>query len=121
MNRITSWTRLTILALVCVVSVGCGGKGKPNKANFDQIKEGMSPKEVEELMGPAKETVDAKDMAGLGGGIPGMEKLAAAMPKVAVKAWEEGDTRFEVTFFDDKMKLKGSGSIEEMKKKKGGK
>ena len=67
-----------LVALLCVgvLVAGCSGKGKPNQANFDKIKEGMSAKEVEDLMGAPKESADL---------------FGATM-----KMWEEGDTAFVV-------------------------
>jgi hypothetical protein len=121
-------TRCRFFALLavafCLVLSGCSGKGKPSKANFEKVKEGMSPKEVEELMGPAKDTatVDPKAaIPGGGAGIPGMDLVGGMMGKITVKTWEEGDTSYVVQFKDDKMVTKVSGSKKDMEKEKGSK
>jgi hypothetical protein len=88
---------------------GCAGKGKPTKANFDQIKTDMAVKDVEDLMGPASSTGDTKAAADLAKGLPGGDLLGGMMPKLMIKQWEEGDTVYVVTFKDDKVVNKASG------------
>jgi hypothetical protein len=113
---------LTFLGVSLLIS-GCsgGGKGKPTKANYDNIKNDMTAKEVEEHMGAATGTVDPAKMAGDmmkgfpgGGGIelPGGIKVTAPV----IKYWEEGDTAYIVTFMNDKVVTKATGKASDVKK-----
>src|SRR5262249_23298494 len=86
-------------------------KGKVSKANFAKVKEGMSPKDVEEILGPADGSFEVKP-----GELPGGMKLpgGADMPdmpkfdmgKFAGKEWKEGKTVYHVVFKDDKVMAK---------------
>jgi hypothetical protein len=98
MFRSAGWSRLAVAFLVGMglLSAGCSGAGKPSKGNFDKVTKGMSVKEVEDLMGPAKGSIDILTQS--------------------VKTWEEGDTGYMVVFKDGKMEDKKSGSKEDMKK-----
>jgi hypothetical protein len=133
-----SITRCRFLALLavalCLVVSGCSGKGKPTKANYEKIKNDMTEKEVEALMGPATDTIDPKALGkGLGdaaGGmkdkLPGMkdnpfgdigkgfEALGGMLPKQ--KYWKDGDTVYFVSFNkDDKVIAKNIGKASDLK------
>src|SRR5262245_36398667 len=99
MQRMSCSFRLAALGLVCVLSVGCSGKGQPTKKNFDKIKEGMSVQQVEDLMGAPRTALDQSRKLRVG-------EEVAGMPKLFVHVWEEGDTQYHVTFFDDRVKAK---------------
>jgi len=105
---------MAVVCFLCVLSVGCSGKGKPTQSNFDKIGKGMSIQQVEELMGPAKTSLDMKHA------MKGNEDVLG-MPKYFIYVWEEGDIDYLVTFIDDTVKDKASGPKEEMKKRLGGK
>ncbi len=128
----------TALALAgcCLLALGCskstttsgpsgGGGGdsaaKPSKANFEKVKDGMSEKEVTDIMGAPSASAEfdsnaAKDMlkgvsipaAPALPGTPGLPALPAL--KLTVKNWEEGETLYEVVFQEGKVVAKGSES-----------
>src|SRR4051812_39793744 len=103
MQRITYSFRLAVVALVCALSAGCsGGKGKPTKANFDKIMDGMSVQQVEELMGPAKTSLDMSHLSP-------KSKDVSWIPKAVIYVWEDGETDYHVNFYDDKVKAKDMG------------
>ena len=80
---------------------GCSGKGKATKENFAKVKEGMTVKEVEGIMGTGKEASEAVTVqASLDTGfvLPGKDDS-----KVAVKVWEAGDDKFVVIFKEEKV------------------
>jgi hypothetical protein len=112
---------VALLAVALVGVVGCGGNKVAD--NFGKVKSGMSPKEVEDMLGAPKDSVeiDAGAMLkGLGGDmpkVPGMEEAAGAVGKMTVKYWEEGDKGYVVQFRNDKVVSSVSGTKDEMQKK----
>jgi outer membrane protein assembly factor BamE (lipoprotein component of BamABCDE complex) len=115
------WVVLTACVLAplgCASSSTTKGEEGPkvSKANFEKVKDGMTPEDVEKILGPAKHTqeVDANKakemvkgvkMPELPPDLPGVQ-----LPKFTVKQWEEGDTVYEVVFQDGKVVGKDSGS-----------
>jgi hypothetical protein len=101
-------SRLVGLVLFAALSLGlpgCGG-GKITKANADKIKNGMTEKEVTDILGPPTESADASlpDMGAMpGGDVAGMPK----MPKGAKQAvWKSGSKVIAVSFVDGKVMSK---------------
>jgi hypothetical protein len=93
---------LGVVALALLVG-GCSGKGKPTKANFDKVKEGMPSKEVEGLMGPGKEP--DQEMKKLVSLVIGGELSPEEEKKLVIKVWDADDEQFVAVFRDDKVFL----------------
>ena len=89
---------LLLVAMVGATLVGCGGS-KVSKSNFDQVQNGMTVAEVEEVLGKGT----AK--AGSGGALAGI----AASAKVL--SWTEGDKKIIVTFVNDKVVAKTQSGL----------
>jgi hypothetical protein len=119
--RLSRIIAVVLLAVALLALIGCGGNKVAD--NFGKVKTDMSPKEVEDLLGAPKDSVeiDAGGMfKGLGGDmpkVPGMEEAAGALGKITVKYWEEGDKGYVVQFRNDKVIQFGSGTKDEMQKK----
>lgn len=63
--RMGFFLKVVVLSLICLIFSGCGGSGANITAdNYEQIKNGMTLKEVETILGPAGE--DATDAVLLG-------------------------------------------------------
>jgi len=120
MQRMRCSFRLAALALVCALAVGCSGKGKPTKSNFDKIKNDMSTKEVEELMGPAAQTVDLKAVKDALGGLGGLMGSVPGMDVDKQLIWFEGEIAYQVSIKDDKVTNKVSLKKDEITKDKKG-
>src|SRR5262245_44392265 len=118
MARLVSSIRLIALSMVALSLLvsGCSGKGKATKANFEKIKEGASLKDVETLMGPAAQTLDAKAAKDLFGAvIPGMGEVTKSVPD-KVLIWKDAEGGYEVDFKDDKVSNKKSLTKDELTK-----
>jgi outer membrane protein assembly factor BamE (lipoprotein component of BamABCDE complex) len=122
-SRLAKVVHLGAVLLCCVLLAGCKKdnkgkdgngdkeKAKVSKANFAKVKEGMSPKEVEEILGPPDGSFEVKP-----GELPGGTKLPGVpdmpdMPKVdlgkfAGKEWKEANKVYHVVFKDDKVMAK---------------
>jgi hypothetical protein len=118
---------------------GCGGKddskgstalgsgtgssslAKVSKASFEKVKDGMSDKEVTEILGPptASAEFDMKAMKDiLKGGTAGTkidipEIPGLGMPKMTLKNWDDGETLYEVVFQEGKVVGKETASKKE--------
>jgi len=112
---------------VCVVLSGCGGK--VTKDNYDKLKDGMTEKEVEDILGKPTETkeVDIPDagkmlddaMGAMGGMMK--DKMKDKGPKVELKletpkkakesTWKSGSKEIKVVFWDGKLKTKNSTGL----------
>src|SRR5262245_33510302 len=115
-----------LVATCCLLAVGCSGStsnaGKLSLAEkHAKVNNGMSEQEVTDIMGGAGTTVDTskiKDMVpGIkmpdipgGGGLPvAIPEIGAAMPKMIIKTWDEGNTVYVVIFQDGKVTAKDKG------------
>jgi hypothetical protein len=114
------WLVLTACVLAplgCASSSTTKGEEGPkvSKANFEKVKDGMTPEDVEKILGPAKETheVDAAKAKEMVKGVKlpevPVELPVGPLPKYTVKHWEEGDTVYEVVFQDGKVVGKETG------------
>jgi outer membrane protein assembly factor BamE (lipoprotein component of BamABCDE complex) len=107
------------------------GEGGPkiSKANFDKVKDGMSDKEVADILGPPSASAEfdpkvMKDMLkdtmkGVKIELP-IELPNVPMPKVTLKNWEDGDTLYEVMFQEGKVAGKSSATKKEKVTKENG-
>ncbi len=99
----------------CLGAAACAGK--VTKENYDKVATGMSPKEVEAILGPGTEqasssvTVPTPSIT-MPAGMPGMSGMSA-MPGMAggavsgkVMTWQSGGKMITVTFFNDKVAAK---------------
>jgi hypothetical protein len=116
MNRVAKL--LHVVAFVSVTSLlfmtGCAAKVTQN---WTKVKTGMNEKEVTDLLGAPKERIEIDPgalMKGLPMPVPGME-----IAKTAVLSWEDGDKAYVVHLQGDKVIFNGSGTKEEMNKKRG--
>jgi hypothetical protein len=93
---------VAILLAVCLLLPACS-KSKVTQANYDQIKNGMSPKEVEAVLGPGK-----KDEGGDGSGVAAQFGVDVGGPEKGGKGvdtfvWESGDKKIKVSFVSGKV------------------
>lgn len=88
---------LLLLGFAGMMIVGCGSK--VTKDNYDKIKEGMTLKQVEDILG--------KGEAQAGGGVevPGVSASAK------VYQWSDGDKTITVTFLNDKVTAKAQTGL----------
>jgi hypothetical protein len=80
-------TRACVVALllaVCLTVTGCGGS-KVTKENAEKIKKGMTEKEVNDVLGAPKTSVD-KELMGV---------------KIKMATWEDGDKKIMVNYDKD--------------------
>jgi hypothetical protein len=91
-----------LVAVMMLFVCGGGGIGayflffrtnSVTKANFDKIKGGMSPAQVQEILGKPDKSEDPKDLAAFG-------IKAGNLPKTSI--WESGKNSITVTYSDDK-------------------
>ena len=95
-----------ILVLAIVAAVACAGK--INKANYDKIATGMSPQDVEAILGPGTE------QASTSVAIPtppvalpsGMSGMATGSVSSKVLTWRSNGRMITVTFVNDKVAAK---------------
>jgi hypothetical protein len=94
---------LALVLVVCVAVSGCGSK--VSKANFDKIKDGMTEKEVEDVLGKPTQTGDTgAAAAAISSKIPGADKIK--MPNMKVAQWKDGNKAISITFVDGKVAQK---------------
>src|SRR5438128_1951241 len=98
--------RICLLVLACLAVVGC--KSKITKANFEQVKEGMTLKEVEALLGEGTQQGDASGTAAqFGVNLPPARVSGGGQTFI----WESGDKKITVIFVQDKVKWKESRGL----------
>ena len=106
MVRVTS---IRLLAVLCVCTMLCGCGGNINKANYDKIKDGMSEKEVEAILGPGEE------QSSIGANMPGVSAGGVSVPGVSMsgknKVWKEGTKIITIMFMNDKMTMKAQTGL----------
>lgn len=85
---------------LCTALLGGCNESKLTKANFNQIKPGMTQREVELILGPGTVQAAAEGTSISGAGV-GSTGTRGATPKVV--EWKEGRTRITVTFQNDKV------------------
>jgi hypothetical protein len=112
MTRIVRLSRFITLAPLVIALLILPGCGKKLADNFSKVKPGMSPTEVEELLGAPKQSSEVDLGATFKGvsKIPGMPDIGGTGGKMAVKYWEEGDNGYIVYFQDDKVTQTLSGT-----------
>jgi hypothetical protein len=127
MIRVVQLSRFITVASVAITLLVLTGCGNKIANNFSQVKTGMSPKQVEDLLGAPKESAEidmgaafkevGKDLPKVGGiDMPGID-INITLPKISVKYWEEGDKGYVVHFQNDKVTQTFSGTKDDMKGK----
>lgn len=95
-----SFTLTSVLILACTALLGCGERGKGAdsslKAHYDEIKGGMTLREVRSLLGPGRRLVKSD---GIELHIPGLDEGAPLV-------WQDGQTSITVVFIDDRVAAK---------------
>ena len=86
-----------LLAVTGAALTGCGSK--VSKDNYDKIKDGMTLKEVEGLLGKGEVQTD---LGGSIGSVTGSAKVVR---------WSDGDKSITVTFVNDKATVKTSSGL----------
>jgi hypothetical protein len=121
-HRTSRFIGVASVAVALLILTGCAGK---IASNFANVKPGMSPKQVDDLLGTPKDTAEI-DMGAMVKGltkdmppIPGMD-IGAAFGKISARYWEESDKAYVVHFQNDKVTQTYSGTKDEMAKKKKG-
>lgn len=109
--------QVTGILTVCLVLAGCSGS-KINKGNYDRIKDGMSLKEVEDILGKGEEqasvntggTVDIPGQNVGGISVPGQK---VEMPKMSGKnyVWKDSTKIITITFINDRMTAKAQAGL----------
>jgi hypothetical protein len=99
-SRIT----ITLVLLLIAASVSTCGKSKLTMANYGKIATGMSPAEVEAILGPGKE------QASSGMEIPSQNVAGVTVPGASVSGkvvvWQEGQKMITVTYVNEKVATK---------------
>jgi hypothetical protein len=113
-DRLSRCIAVASVAVALLILTGCGGRVA---GNFAKVKTGMSPKEVEDLLGAPKESAEI-DMGAAVKDLPKIPGFDIALPKISVKYWEESDKGYVVHFQNDKVTQTYSGTKDEMKAKK---
>ena len=85
-------TRILASLLACLLIVGLVACAKVTQENYDKIKDGMTAKEVEAILG--------KPVEGEGGGV------ALGGMSAGTKVWKDGNKKISITFMNDKVTLK---------------
>ena len=80
-----------LLLILVLAASGCIGK-RINKANVDEVTEGMSKKQVESILGPPT-SIDSKDFV---------------VMKKTTYVYRQGKDTVTIVFKDDKMETKDS-------------
>jgi hypothetical protein len=88
---------VAFIVVLCLLITGCGSK--VNQANYDKIKNGMTEKEVEDILGKGEEQASA------GGNALGMSMSGKA------KAWKDGTKLITVSFIDGKVTAKAQNGL----------
>lgn len=101
--RFSSALAALAVALVVLTQAGCGSS--VTKANYDKIKEGMTQKEVEAILGPGK--VQGSSSASLPLAVPGIGDTFSA----SGVTWQEGSKTIVVSFANDKVVGKVSSGL----------
>ncbi len=117
---ITLFGGLAFALGICCTTAGCGGGSKITKANADRINNGMSEKQVAEILGTATDSVDVQAPDILASGFGGGD---APLKKAKQSIWKDGSKVITVIFINDKVVSKfyaedssGSGSGSETAK-----
>jgi hypothetical protein len=104
---------VALLLVSCLLLPACANK-KVTKANFDQIKEGMTLADVEKILGKGeKESGDGSGVAAQAGvAVGGVESMASRPnPDNSTYVWESGDKKITVYFFQDKVRNKTQAGL----------
>jgi hypothetical protein len=96
-SRIT----LTLVLAFAAATLATCGRSKLNVENYGKISTGMSPADVETILGPGKE------QASSGMEIPGQTVAGVSVPGASVSGkvvvWQEGQKLITVTFVNHKV------------------
>ena len=98
---------LIALFVSCLMASGCGGNKRVTRANFDQIKEGMSKAEVEAILGPGEadagvglaEGSSVAGAAGIGGDLSSVSRPSGP---VWMK-WGDDNKYIKIRFAGDRV------------------
>ena len=101
-RRKSAW--IVLLAVCCAVACA----GKVTRENYDKVSTGMSPKDVEAILGPGTEQASSSVA------IPtppvampsGMSAAVPASVSGKVMTWQSGGKMITVTFVNDKVAAK---------------
>src|SRR5262245_55528458 len=93
MRRRTSHTRMAGLFFLCLAVAGCAGNTKVTKANYDQIKAGMTLADVEAILGPGDSEggLDVSEGSGVAGAVGVTTLSAGGSGGSSIKWFKWGD------------------------------
>lgn len=98
-SRITRAAALVALPLLVVLTIGCAGK--LTMENYNKVANGMTPQEVEAILGPGTE------QASSGVSVPGQSVGGVEVPGVSMSSkamiWQKGRKMITVSFVNDKV------------------
>ncbi len=99
---------IAVLVALCFTATGCG-KSKITKENFDKIKNDMTLKEVEAILGEG--TSQGGDGANVAAQVGVDVTGGAAAPSTVDYLWESGKKSITVTFKQGKVMQKKSSGL----------
>jgi hypothetical protein len=109
-SSLAYWLGVLVLVTgLCVVSSGCG---KITKTNADRITNGMSEKEVADILGPPTKSADLKMPSEIPWPVgDDMPEVLKGAKKYVIKdakecVWKDGNKVITVTFLDGKVMRK---------------
>jgi hypothetical protein len=95
-----------VVLLLCLAFVGCGNP-KVTKANFDQIKPGMTMEQVKAILGPgdSENPLDLSEGSGAAGGIglTTMSPMSSSKPSTQWYRWGDDNKHIRIGFKGDKV------------------
>jgi hypothetical protein len=98
---------LAVLCALCLALTGCN-ESKVTKANFDKIKNGMTLKEVQAILGEGSRQGDGSLVANQ----VGVDLSGGAPPSSTTDyVWENGKKKITITFSMDKVVGKTSSGL----------
>jgi hypothetical protein len=94
--------------LASVFASGCGGPSKITKENFDKIKNDMTQKQVEDILGEGTQTAGGGENVA---GQFGIDVGTSSGPSSVEYTWEKGPKVIKVTFKKGKVASKTSSGL----------